>query len=296
MTESTKTQEELSQCCSNPQVSNYNGELVCINCGLVHAYELQSHLSLRKDVGEVSLIETNQVPVKGVSTRTTFSYQTLTTPKNQYLFRRLAHLDSAYTTSKQHNLKTAYLLLSQIGGQLEIPLKLKGPIMLLYERAVVKLHLSTGRSIKKLLVACICVIFKQYKIPRGIEEIVDYTQISKKILIRYTHLLYKELNIKPVHLNVEPYLESQCTVLNLSSEFRQVALKLLEVLRETNIDLAHSKAVAAAIIYVVNAELLRETRVTQVSLAIMASTNPVTIRKYSHLIQETINLSQIRNS
>jgi transcription initiation factor TFIIIB Brf1 subunit/transcription initiation factor TFIIB len=69
-------------------------------------------------------------------------------------------------------------------------------------------------------------------------------------------------------------------------------MQLAAELQKGDMNLGRARAIAIAIIYVVNTEIYCEKGPTQQSLANLAKTTEVTIRKYTRLIREHVNLAQ----
>lgn len=270
-------------CCGSPCVINQQGIFVCRNCGMVHEYELQYHPPSMYASESKMRCQNQFSPSCDYMTRTTF-YLSESPVGKLVLFKRLSRLNNNYRSSRAASLTQARLLVDQIKSQLDltkIPLE---PILVLINTVYNK-HLASGRSLKVVISALVYIVCLQYRIECDLAKLADWTQRPLKLLKRCVRLLYRELDLKPIRIDLNQYLLASMIHFDLSDPFQKTALQLATQLKSTNNTFINMRALAVAIIYYVNS-LLDEKRISQLSLSDYAHTTEVTLRKYVRIIKK----------
>jgi len=172
--------------------------------------------------------------------------------------------------------------LDRMASSLGLPRSVRENSAVIYRKAVDK-NLIRGRSIDGVVAATIYAACRQCQVPRTLDEISEKTGIKRKEIGRN----YRHLN-KSLKLNLQPtkpkqYLQRFCNELNLGSETKKRAIKILK--RATNEELVSGRGpigLAAASLYM--ASVLSGEKRTQKEIANTSGVTEVTIRnRYKEL-------------
>jgi len=283
---STKTVPYF-QCCDNPSIIEFKGQLVCKNCAIVHESALKDNL-INEFFNNAIHMEINKIfPENNLGNRTIFYLENIQ-PQKRMLFYRLAKLNKYYNSSIEANLIIARNFLNKLISQLDLPKMIYNQTLFLYNK-VIKVQLTKGRSIKALLVACLYIICRLNNISFQVKEFALKSNLNIKTLRRAYRLIQETFNIRFKSLSSSYYLSNFSIQLGLSPSFREKAQKLLDELKRKGIQLyVNSKAFAVAIIYYLSKKMNSLNKITQRDLASISKISEVTIRKYIKLIQNTV--------
>lgn len=278
-------------CCGHPEIIEYQGTLVCRNCAIVHEPALREGFNNDSKSRHTELTSSSNFYDYGP--RTTFHLENLAAEKRS-LFYRLAKLNSYYTNSIEANKKEANQYLLKISSQLEIPKSIYEFTLNIYQK-VLSARMTTGRSIRQLMVGSLYLSCRLNKFSCHIDDFVRVTQIPDKIIRKNYHLIASTFNIKITRFSATNYISQFCTNLELPSTFFSTAIKLYNLVKDTNIPTgSNPRALASAIIYLTAKKVFKINEINQKCLAEVSNISEVTIRKYIHPIAGNLDFKNLR--
>lgn len=273
-------------CCDAPHIREENGFFVCLNCGMVHEAVLDASPRRAFTVEEVKTRRENEPVYSKIGPRTIIrgasdAKGSLLAPAEKTKFNRLAKIHRSLTTSYERNLWIALPNLQRFQEQLGLPDTVTEDALRIYTHAV-RAKLSMGRSIDTLLAASIAAALRIHGLPRTLDEIVEISELNKKIVMRTFRLIFTDilpkLHLKVQHFEPVQYVDKFREDLGLSMAVRHVAVKLLEVAKKNRMPVEGKdpKGLAAAAVYLAG-QKLGEKR-TQSDIAQLARITEVTVR------------------
>jgi len=277
------------ECKGTTIVINERGDIVCRECGLIvqdHLLDL-SHSGIRaytkgekerrsRTGGPISIL----VPDIGLSTIIDQSEI-----RNQDL-RRAAKWNT-HLSWKNRNMLIAITELKRIGSNLNFPEHVKKAAVKLYKKVFNK-NLLRGRSINGMIAACAYYKCKQEKIPITLQEILDESSISDRVVKKCYKALVKELRLQ-MH-NVDPVclIPRYCADLGLSVDIEKECVKILRFYYKKNhICGKDPKGYCAGVIYLVSK--FRNKKISQKEIANLIGVTEVTLRSRYKELMKAIN-------
>ena len=187
-------------------------------------------------------------------------------------------------TSVERNLAQAMNELDRLADLLNLPSYIREEAAKIYREAVDK-GLVRGRSIESVIAAALYLACRIRKIPRTLDEIEEYSRVSRKEIARCYRLLLRELGIKVVASDPVDFVPRIAHQLGLSGAVVRTAIEILNKARETGVLGGKDPiGLTAAAIYLA-CEKLGEER-SQKERANVAGATEVTVRnRYKELLK-----------
>ena len=262
------------------------GEIVCGQCGLViserivdishsgkRAFTKQEKESRERTGSPISIL----LPDMGLST--IIDKTSIKSPD----LKRAAKWNSRMTWDKR-NMLIATTELKRIGSNLNLPNHVKKTAIRLYIEAFKK-KLLRGRSINGMVAACLYFAFRERKIPRTLQEILDETSISAKNVRRCYRTLIRELNLKVPSTDPISLIPRFIAELDLDAEAENVTIKILQsFISKFSTSGKDPKGLCAGALYLVCK--MKDKRVSQKEIANLVGVTEVTLRsRYKELVK-----------
>ena len=286
------------ECGNNNLISDdARGEIVCVVCGLVLGQRL---IDSGPEWRAFSSEEANKKVRVGAPTTLTLHDKGLSTmigwknkdafgknisPKMKAEVYRLRkwHVRTRTNKSIDRNLAYAMNELDRFSSQLNLSRDLKESAAHIYRKMANK-NLIRGRSIEAMLIASIYLSCKLNKVPKTLDDFLEFAMVDKKKIARCYRLILQELKI---NINVPSpitFVPRFCAELNLSGKTQNRAAELLKLAKKYHITAGKAPTgLAGAALYV--AAMQEGERRTQKEISLAAGVTEATIRnRYKELI------------
>jgi transcription initiation factor TFIIB len=294
-------QNILNSCpeCGNSNLisDDARGEIVCVVCGLVLGQRL---IDSGPEWRAFSSEEANKKVRVGAPTTLTLHDKGLSTmigwknkdafgknisPKMKAEVYRLRkwHVRTRTNKSIDRNLAYAMNELDRFSSQLNLSRELKESAAHIYRKMANK-NLIRGRSIEAMLIASIYLSCKLNKIPKTLDDFLEFAMVDKKKIARCYRLILQELKI-PINVpSPITFVPRFCAELNLSGKTQNRAAELLKLAKKYHITAGKAPTgLAGAALYV--AAMQEGERRTQKEISLAAGVTEATIRnRYKELI------------
>ena len=286
------------ECGNNNLISDdARGEIVCVVCGLVLGQRL---IDSGPEWRAFSSEEANKKVRVGAPTTLTLHDKGLSTmigwknkdafgknisPKMKAEVYRLRkwHVRTRTNKSIDRNLAYAMNELDRFASQLNLSRDLKESAAHIYRKMANK-NLIRGRSIEAMLIASIYLSCKLNKIPKTLDDFLEFAMVDKKKIARCYRLILQELKIIIKVPSPITFVPRFCAELNLSGKTQNRAAELLKLAKKYHITAGKAPTgLAGAALYV--AAMQEGERRTQKEISLAAGVTEATIRnRYKELI------------
>jgi transcription initiation factor TFIIB len=286
------------ECCKNPSIQIKDGNLVCLNCGVIfqtefvgserRAYSIEEIQNRKRteprwrEFGPRTMLPNTKVDSKGKSIGA----------KEQALFSRLAKIQNSLVSSIERNFWEAKPKLRMICSKLNIPEYISETAWKIYS-IVAKKKLTMGRSINGFIAGALYAAIRVHEFPRLLDEICEASLTPRKTVHKSLAMIIREilpgLNLKYQPITAESLVFRFGNDLDLPMNIQKSALDMLKKasingLNRTGKD---PKGLAAACIYI--AAKGGAMRKTQSLVADVAKITEVTLRSRSKAIINALN-------
>ena len=285
--------------CGNDNIiaDESRGELVCSLCGLVITQRLidsgpewrafsSEEANKKVRTGAPTTLTLHD---KGLSTmigwRNKDAYGKTISPKMKAEVYRLRKWHARTRTNKSIDRNLAYAMneLDRLASQLSISRELKESAAHIYRKMAYK-NLIRGRSIEGMLIASIYVACRLTKIPKTLDDFLEFSSIDKKKIARCYRLIIHELKI---NMNVSSpinFIPRFCAELNLSGRTQNRAAAILKLAKKYRITAGKAPTgLAGAALYV--AAIQEGERRTQKEISNISGVTEATIRnRYKEIV------------
>lgn len=147
--------------------------------------------------------------------------------KQRVLMQRIRKKNNWTSNSLEINLNTAMTNLKMIASYLKLPGHVEKEAAVIYRRSAEN-DLTIKRSIESIVVASLFIASRMYGIPKAMDEFVEASKISKKVLGKTYKLVMRELNIKIAPTDPLDFIERYGSQLGLSAKVQTNAIKMIE--------------------------------------------------------------------
>ncbi|MEM4481857.1 MAG: transcription initiation factor IIB [Desulfurococcaceae archaeon] len=214
--------------------------------------------------------------------------RTLVNKKYQLYKLRKWQARTRILTSVERNLAQAMNELDRLADLLNLPSYIREEVAKIYREAVEK-GLVRGRSIESVIAAAVYLACRMRKLPRTLDEIEEYSRVSRKEIARCYRLLLRELRIKVATSDPADFVPRIAHALGLSGSVVRIAIEILNKAREGGV-LGGKDPVglAAAAIYLA-CEKLGEER-SQKEIANVAGVTEVTVRNRCKELMKALSM------
>jgi transcription initiation factor TFIIB len=216
------------------------------------------------------------------------SGHTLINKKYQLYKLRKWQARTRILTSVERNLAQAMNELDRLSDLLNLPTYIREEAAKIYREAVEK-GLVRGRSIESVIAAAIYLACRLRKLPRTLDEIEEYSRVSRKEIARCYRLLLRELSIKVTTSEPADFVPRIAHALGLSGAVVRTAIEILNKARETGVLSGKDPiGLAAAAVYLA-CEKLGEER-SQKEIANVAGVTEVTVRNRCRELMKVLSM------
>ena len=301
----TTSQDNPFSC---PECGNLNlisdesrGEIICNTCGLVlnriidtgpewRAFNAEE---ARKKV-RVGAPSTLTLHDKGLSTMIGWTnkdgYGRTLSPKMKAEVYRLRKWNARTRTNKSIDRNLAYAMneLDRLASQLNLSRDIKESAALIYRKMANK-NLIRGRSIEAVLIASIYAACRMNRIPKTLDDFLEFCTVEKKKIARCYRLVMRELKIN-VHVSSPINFVSRfCADLNLSGRTQNFAAEILKLAKKHRITAGKAPTgLAGAALYI--AAMKEGEHRTQKEISATAGVTEATIRNRYKELARYLNL------
>lgn len=291
-----KTEVSCPDC--NSTEFNYDSsraEVTCKNCGLVineniidQGPEWRSFdFEQTKKRARVGAPSTNTIHDGGLVTDMGFKRNG--SPEDHAKWYRMRKLNkrARIANSRERNLAFALSELDRKCSNMGLNRSIRESASKIY-RSALEANLIRGRTIDGVVAASIYIACRQSGLPRTLDEVAQFTSVSRKNLGRIERFLKRELNIKLVPPSATDYIPRFASQLELSNKSEA---KAIEIINESN-EFTSGKGpqgIAAAALYI--SSILLGERKSQKVVAEAAGVTEVTVRNRYKEISENLNLA-----
>lgn len=216
------------------------------------------------------------------------SGHTLINKKYQLYKLRKWQARTRILTSVERNLAQAMNELDRLSDLLNLPTYIREEAAKIYREAVEK-GLVRGRSIESVIAAAIYLACRLRKLPRTLDEIEEYSRVSRKEIARCYRLLLRELSIKVTTSDPADFVPRIAHALGLSGAVVRTAIEILNKAREAGVLGGKDPiGLAAAAVYLA-CEKLGEER-SQKEIANVAGVTEVTVRNRCRELMKVLSM------
>ncbi|TXT63555.1 MAG: Transcription initiation factor IIB [Promethearchaeota archaeon] len=295
------SQDNSNQCpeCGNCNliIDNSRAEIICNDCGLVINQRLidsgpewrafsTEEANRKVRVGAPSTLTLHD---KGLSTiigwKNKDAFGQKLSPKKKAEIYRLRKWNTRTRTNRSIDRNLAYAMnqLDRLSSQLSLSRDLKETAAHIYRKMAIK-GLIRGRSIEAMLIASVYLACRLNKIPKTLDDFVEFTSIDKKQIARCYRLIIHELKINLTVSSPINFIPRFCAELNLSGKTQNRAAELIYLAKKHRITTGKAPTgLAGAALYL--AAMEQGERRTQREISEIANVTETTIRnRYKELM------------
>lgn len=196
----------------------------------------------------------------------------------KYQLSKLRKLQSRtrILSSVERNLAQAMNELDRLASALNLPSYIKEEAARIYREAVIK-GLVRGRSIESVVASAVYLACRIRKLPRTLDEIQEYTKVSRKEIARCYRMLVRELGIRPTTVDPSDFVPRIARDLKLPGSVVKTAIEIINKARDAGV-LGGKDPVGSAAAAVYLASKLLNVDVSQKEVANKAGVTEVTVR------------------
>lgn len=294
-----KTKQE--QCCANPQVTlNFDGQYVCVNCGVVVGPNLINTERRAYNIEEINSRRRTEPIWRSFGNRTIIGqYNQDARGKTLHgsqraLFSRLSKIQGSLINSLERNYWEAKPKLATLCKRLGIPDFIQETAWCMY-RLAAKKKLTMGRSIEGFIAGSVYAAIRVHEYPRLLEEVVEFSMLPLRTVHKSLGLIVRKvlpdlkLKYRPIGENVLIYRFGN--ELDLSMPIQQRAKRMLISAKRQGMQRIGKdpKGIAAAVLYLASKDTIEKR--TQSIIASIARITEVTLRTRAKQIKKYSDLA-----
>ncbi len=288
---------ESSDCCPAPCIEQRDGDLVCLNCGMIIGRNLVGNERRAYTVEEVNKRRRTEPRWREFGPRTMLpnskidSKGRLIGAKGKTLFSRLSKIQNSLISSIERNFWEAKPKLKMLTSKLNIPEYIKETAWKIYS-VVAKKKLTMGRSIDGFIAASLYAAIRVHEFPRLLEEVCEASMTPRRTVHRSLGMVVKEV-LPELGLRYKPITAEQLVYrfgndLRLPMETQKRAISMLAEASKNGLLRTGKdpKGLAASVIYM--AAKASDCRKTQAEVSEIARVTEVTLRSRSKQIKSKL--------
>jgi len=279
--------KEDKDCCDNPCIECRDGNVVCLNCGMIFQKEFidnerraytPEEVNRRKrteprwrDFGPRTMLPNSKIDSKGH----------IINANGKTLFSRLSKIQNSLISSIERNFWEAKPKLKMLTSKMNIPEYIKDTAWKIY-CVVAKKKLTMGRSIDGFIAASMYAAIRVHEFPRLLEDVCDASMTDRHTVIRSLGIITKDV-LPELSLSYKPITAEQLVFkfgndLHLPMEVQKTALNILAKAKQKGLSCVGKdpKGLAASLIYM--AAKKTANRKTQAEISEIAKITEVTLR------------------
>ena len=282
--------------CGGLRLSEENGQLTCLSCGLVIGEVIDTGPERRAYGFEDYLAKSRTNPLNASSSTTIgrvgewvrdSSNHRLTAEKALQVFKWRRW--QARSLKARYGLIKARRYAETVAFLMGLPENLKDEALNLYVKAL-RARLTTGRSMKSLVAACLYAACRAHNLPRTVKEVAEHAGERRSDVASYYRMMLKRglLTVPPP--SMEAYVAKIASILQLSGAVQLEAIRILEEARRKGLTASRSPvSLAAGALYTASLTL-KEYR-TQLEIAKAAGVTEVTVRNIHYALSRLPSVS-----
>ena len=274
------------KCCDDPCIENRDGDILCLNCGMVHGRNIVGNERRAFTTQEVENRKITETRWREFGPRTTISNVKtdskgqLMDAKGKTLFSRLSKNQKSLVNSIERNFWEAKPKLNLLCSKMNIPEYIRETAWKIYTTSAKK-KLTMGRSIDGFICAALYAAIRIHEFPRLLEEVHEASLTPRHTIIRSLGLIVKEV-LPELGLRYHPITAEQLIFrfgneLDLPMTTQKKALTLLEHATKNGLVRTGKdpKGFAASVLYIAakksgdsktQAEVSEVAKITEVTL------------------------------
>ena len=274
-------------CCKDPRYERRDGDMVCINCGMVVGKNLVGNERRAYTTEEIQKKRRTEPRWRQFGPRTMLpdtkrdSKGKLIGARCKTLFSRLSKIQNSLVSSIERNFWEAKPKLKMIASKMNIPEYIKETAWKIY-CIVAKMKLTMGRSIDGFVCASLYCAIRIHNFPRLLEEVCETSMTPRRTVHKSLGMIVREvlpqLGLKYRPIKAEELVFRFSADLSIPIEIQKNALRMLIKASKNGLFRAGKdpKGIAASVIYM--AARSTPHRLTQAEISEIAKITEVTLR------------------
>ncbi len=279
--------DSSEECCESPCIESTEGEVVCVNCGMIFGRNIVENERRAYNMEEVEKRKQTEPRWRDFGPRTilpttkTDSRGNMINAKGKTLFSRLSKIQKSLVSSIERNYWEAKPKLSMLVSKMNIPGHIQETAWKIYS-VVAQKKLTMGRSIDGFIAASLYAAIRVHEFPRLLEEVCDASMTPRRTVHRSLGMVVKEvlpeLNLKYKSITAEQLVYRFGNDLSLPMETQKEAADMLKLATRKGLTRVGKdpKGLAASVIYM--AAKKTDLRKTQAEVSEIAKITEVTLR------------------
>jgi transcription initiation factor TFIIB len=289
---------ERENCCDNPSYRIKNGQIVCINCGMISGKCFVTHEKRAYTKLEVNNRRHNEPAWREFGPRTMLStnncdFQGKTlSAKSRTLMARLIKIQRSLVNSLERNFWEAKPKLKKLAYKINIPAYIQDTAWRIYCE-VAKKRLTMGRSIDGFVSASLYAAIRVHAYPKLLEEVCEGSMVPQRTFFRSLGMIVREI-LPILDYHYQPISEDQLIFLignklGFPMDVQMEALKIMNRAFKNNSATIGKdpKGIAASTLYVAAKRFHMNKTQTEISDA--AKITEVTLRSRLNDIKHFIS-------
>ncbi len=254
------------------------GEFVCGNCGLVlshHNIDRERQGRRAFSMEEKSKRDQTGSPVTALlpdlSLTTVIDKKGNLTPR----MKRIIKWNSRMSWDNR-NMLIAATEIKRIGTLMNLPRRVKEYAAKIYKKAF-HLKLLRGRSIRGMVAASLYYACRSEKVPRTLQEVLNYADCKGRDVRRCYRTLVRELKLKVPNLDPVLLVPKYISALDLNNKVEKTAIKIIKYYSKVYVTSGKDpKGIIAAALYC--ASIIHDKSISQRKIALTIQVTEVTLR------------------
>lgn len=276
-----------NKCCDNPRFESRDGDLVCVNCGLVEGKVIVENERRAYSSEEIEKRKCTEPRWREFGPRTVFlnpktdfKGQAINA-KGKTLFSRLSKIQKSLISSIERNYWEAKPKLNMTVSKMNLPDHIRETAWRIYSIAAQK-KLTMGRTIEGFVAAALYAAIRVHEFPALFDEVCDASMTPKRTVHKSLGMIVKEV-LPELGLRYKPITAEQLVFrfsnnLGLSMETQKKAINMLADAARKGLHCVGKdpKGLAASVIYIAGKKT--GDRKTQAEVSEVAKITEVTLR------------------
>jgi len=273
-------------CCDNQCLESRDGNLVCVNCGVIQDKVIVESERRAYTLEELEKRKCTEPRWRDFGPRTVFINHTtdfkgqVIDAKGKTLFSRLSKIQKSLVSSIERNYWEAKPKLNMLASKMNLPEFIKETAWRIYSLSAQK-KLTMGRTIEGFVAASLYAAIRVHEFPALFEEVCDASMIPKRTVHKSLGMIIKEV-LPEIGLRYKPITAEQLVFrfgnnLNMSMETQKLAIHILSDATKKGLQSIGKdpKGLAASVIYIAGkstgdkrtqAEIAETAKITEVTL------------------------------
>ena len=290
--------QESESCCQSPGIVAKEGNLVCINCGIVVGKNLVSTEERAFSTDEINKRKRTEKIWREIGPRTYIGKErrdskgNLLDAEGKTLFNRLDKIQVSLIGGIERNLWEARPKLNMLCSKLNIPIHIRETAWNIYKECAKK-KLTMGRSIIGFVAASLYSAIRIHELPRILDEVCDSELVNRRTVVQALGMVIKDI-LPILGLSYKPISSHQLIYkfgneLSLPMSVQKSAANTLETVAKKGLtgNGKDPRGFAASALYL--AAKTSEHRMTQAEVASVAKITEVTLRSRAKDIRKYLN-------